>query len=131
MNPKIHFQINPNSGVPIYRQIIDQVKMGITTGKFKPGDYLPSVREVSSSIDINPMTVSKAYSLLEKGKNVEFVRGQGMRIPDGPIPSDHFIGQQQMKWHLKEVVNYAKGLSLDQKSVVNILKKTWGENNHE
>ena len=75
-NIKLYFQINPSSGVPIYRQIIDQVKLGIATGKFKPGEYLPSVREVSTSLEINPMTVSKAYSLLEKSGVIELVRGQ-------------------------------------------------------
>jgi len=131
MNIKIYFQINPNSGVPIYRQVIDQVRIGIASGKFKPGEYLPSVREVSSSLEINPMTVSKAYSLLEKDNVIEFIRGQGMRVPDAPKITENKGNEKQMKALLKEVVNCAKQWSLDQDSVLKSLKQTWEENSHE
>ena len=131
MNIKIYFQINPNSGVPIYRQVIDQVKIGIASGRFKPGEYLPSVREVSSVLEINPMTVSKAYSLLEKSKNVEFIRGQGMRVPDVPIVSENKGNEEQMKALLREVVNCAQQWSLTQESVLKNLKQTWEENSHD
>jgi len=131
MDIKIYFQINPNSGVPIYRQVIDQVKIGIASGRFKPGEYLPSVREVSSSLEINPMTVSKAYSLLEKSKAIEFIRGQGMRVPDAPLKNENDGREDQMKLLLKEVVNCAKQWSLDQDSVLENLKQVWEENSHE
>ena len=74
------FQVFPNSGLPIYRQIIDQVRRHVSAGRFEPGDFLPSVRQVALELEVNPMTVSKAYSLLERDGLVELVRGQGMRI---------------------------------------------------
>jgi len=130
INIKIYFQINPNSGVPIYRQVIDQVKIGIATGRFKPGEYLPSVREVSSALEINPMTVSKAYSLLEKNKIVEFIRGQGMRVPDAPINVKNNGNEEQMKALLREVVNCAQQWSLTQETVLKDLKQIWEVNSH-
>lgn len=87
MSRTIPFEIHPSSGVPIYRQLIDQVLALIAGGKLGEGDFLPSVRQVANSAAINPMTVSKAYSKLEAQGIVQRVRGQGMRIvrptPDG------------------------------------------------
>ena len=59
------FEINPNSGVPIYRQIVDQVLALVAGGLLREGDLLPSVRQVAQDAAVNPMTVSKAYSRLE------------------------------------------------------------------
>ena len=74
------FELHPSSGVPIYRQIVDQVHALIAGGRLKPGDLLPSVRQVAQAAEINPMTVSKAYSRLEVEGLVERVRGQGMKV---------------------------------------------------
>ena len=59
------FSINPNSGEPIYRQLTEQVKRMVAGGQLQPGAELPSVRELAAQYAINPMTISKAYSLLE------------------------------------------------------------------
>lgn len=74
------FDINPNSGVPIYRQIVDQVLAMSTSGTLRSGDLLPSVRQVARDAAVNPMTVSKAYSRLEAAGIVRRVRGQGMEL---------------------------------------------------
>ncbi len=76
----ILFELHPSSGIPIYRQLIDQVRALIAGGRLVPGNMLPSVREVARAAEVNPMTVSKAYSRLEIEGVVERVRGQGMRI---------------------------------------------------
>jgi GntR family transcriptional regulator len=54
-----------HSGVPVFRQIVDQVRFHVASGLLKPGDELPSTRALSAQLAVNPMTVSKAYSLLE------------------------------------------------------------------
>ena len=74
------FEIHPSSGVPIYRQLVDQVHAMIAGGKLAAGDMLPSVRDVAKAAEVNPMTVSKAYSRLKADGVVERVRGQGMRV---------------------------------------------------
>jgi GntR family transcriptional regulator len=83
------FQVFPNSGLPIYRQLIDQVRHHVASGRVKPGDFLPSVRQVALELEVNHMTVSKAYSLLERDGVVELVRGQGMRVAPRPTPSEN------------------------------------------
>ena len=74
------FELHPSSGVPIYRQLVEQVRAMVAGGRLLPGDLLPSVRQVAQAAEINPMTVSKAYSRLEVEGLVERVRGQGMRV---------------------------------------------------
>jgi GntR family transcriptional regulator len=74
------FQVQPGSGVPIYRQIIDQVNRLVISGYLKPGDELPSVRQVASDLEVNQMTISKAYSLLEAAGVLERNRGRRMAV---------------------------------------------------
>jgi GntR family transcriptional regulator len=61
----ITFRRDPNSGVPIYRQIKDQVRAAIASGVLKPGDQLPTVRALAVELSVTPSTVIKAYSDLE------------------------------------------------------------------
>jgi GntR family transcriptional regulator len=58
--------VDPDIGVPVYRQIMDQIRFQIASGVLKPGDELPSTRSLSTELSINPMTISKVYSMLEK-----------------------------------------------------------------
>jgi GntR family transcriptional regulator len=63
--------VDPHSGVPVYRQLMDQIKFHIASGVLKPGDELPSTRTLSAELGVNPMTISKAYSYLERDDVVE------------------------------------------------------------
>ena len=58
--------VDPQSDVPVYRQLMEQIKFLIASGHLKPGDELPSTRTLSSELGVNPMTISKAYSYLER-----------------------------------------------------------------
>jgi len=60
------FTVDPQSDVPVYRQLMEQVRFLIASGQLAPGDELPSTRALSSELGVNPMTVSKAYSYLER-----------------------------------------------------------------
>lgn len=76
------FDIQPSSPTPIYRQVIDQVRRLVAGGQLRAGDELPSVRSVAERHAINPMTVSKAYSLLEAEGLLTRRRGVGMAVAD-------------------------------------------------
>jgi GntR family transcriptional regulator len=60
------FLIDRHNGIPAYRQLIEQIRRGITGGLMAPGDELPSTRALSAELGTNPMTVSKAYGLAER-----------------------------------------------------------------
>ena len=74
------FTLNPASGIPIYRQLIEQVRRMVSSGQLKPGDALPSVRELAMNHAVNPMTISKAYSLLEAEGLLDRQRGKAMTV---------------------------------------------------
>jgi GntR family transcriptional regulator len=74
------FILNPNSSVPIYQQLVDQVRRLVAGGQLAPGVELPSVRDMAREHTVHPMTISKAYSLLESEGIVERQRGKPMRV---------------------------------------------------
>jgi len=74
------FSISTGSAEPIYRQLVDQVKRLVAAGQMAPGDGMPSVRDVAQALALNPMTVSKAYSLLEMEGVLNRRRGMGMEV---------------------------------------------------
>jgi GntR family transcriptional regulator len=76
------FHIQPSSPEPIYRQIAEQVRRLVAGGQLKAGAALPSVRDLAAAHAINPMTVSKAYSLLETEGVLQRLRGVGMAVAE-------------------------------------------------
>lgn len=80
MDPTHFVQINTGSPEPIYRQLIEQVKRRVAAGQLKAGDEIPSVRELAQALAVHPMTISKAYSLLETDGVLERRRGLSMVV---------------------------------------------------
>jgi GntR family transcriptional regulator len=78
----VRFSIDLHSGVPVYRQLIDQVRGGIAAGSLEAGDQLPTVRQLAVDLTINPNTVMKAYRELELGGLIETQQGTGTFISD-------------------------------------------------
>jgi GntR family transcriptional regulator len=76
----IQFQINTGSSEPIYRQLMDQLRRRVAAGQWVAGQALPSVRELAAELTLHPMTISKAYSLLELEGLLERRRGLPMVI---------------------------------------------------
>ena len=80
MNDSTPFSIATGSAEPIYRQLVEQVRRRIAAGLLQPGDEMPSVRELAQALAVNPMTVSKAFSLLETQGVLERRRGLAMVV---------------------------------------------------
>ena len=83
MDTPIQFQINTGSAEPIYRQLMEQLRRRVAAGQWRAGQELPSVRELALALAVNPMTISKAYSLLESEGLLERRRGLPMVIAAG------------------------------------------------
>ncbi len=73
-------QIDHHSGLPIYRQVIDQIRRQVVAGQLREGEQLPSVRDLAAQLRVNPMTISKVYSLLEMEGLLERRRGVGLFV---------------------------------------------------
>ena len=78
------FPIDPRDTRAIYEQIIDNIKEQVIKGVLKPGDQLPSVRQLASMLTVNANTVMKAYGELERQEVIETVRGKGAFISMAP-----------------------------------------------
>ena len=78
--PAFHINITTGSGTPIYRQIGDQVRLGVATGALAPGDRLPSVRALADRLVINANTVAKAYADLVRDGVLESQQGLGFFV---------------------------------------------------
>jgi GntR family transcriptional regulator len=108
------FRVDAGSGVPIYRQLIDQVRREVILGRLGPGDQLPSLTEVVAGLSINPNTVVKAYSELEHQGFV--VRRQGTGTFVAAVPPPAFSPPGSVRRSLDRWVTKAReaGLSDDQ-----------------
>jgi GntR family transcriptional regulator len=84
-NSGLRFVIDFHSGVPVYRQLIDQVRGGIASGALTAGDQLPTVRQLAVDLEINPNTVMRAYRELELGGLLETHQGTGTFIANKKI----------------------------------------------
>src|SRR4029079_2493803 len=126
-----YFEINPNSGVPIYRQIVDQVHAMVAGGLLREGDLLPSVRNVALGASVNPMTVSKAYSRLEAEGVVRRVRGLGMQIL--PPSQNGSVDQrkQQFRETIEPALHRARQLGLNQKQIREVISTLLQDQQHE
>src|SRR5262244_447456 len=80
------FRPNPSSGVPIYLQLMEQVKHAIETGALRPGEQLPGIRPLAEELVINPNTVAKAYRELEHEGVIELRHGAGAFVAAGARP---------------------------------------------
>jgi GntR family transcriptional regulator len=77
---QVLLEIDHHSGLPIYRQVIDQLRQQIMAGRLSEGEQLVSVRELAAQLRVNPMTISKAYALLEVEGLLERRRGIGLFV---------------------------------------------------
>jgi len=84
-NGRFEFGLDLHTGVPVYRQLIDQVRAGIAAGSLSAGDQLPTVRQLAVDLAINPNTVMRAYRELELGGLLETHQGTGTFISDRKI----------------------------------------------
>jgi GntR family transcriptional regulator len=80
-----NFNVDPRSGVPMYAQLIDQVKRSIAVGALVPGERLPTVKQLAVDLTINPNTVARAYRDLERDGVIETSPGRGSFVRDGDL----------------------------------------------
>ena len=109
------FSIDPRSGVPFYRQIIERVKYGIVRGQLSPGDQLPTVRQLAADLSVNLNTVVRAYREMEIEGVLDTQQGSGTFV------SNHRpdIGELEMSRKLDQIITellaraHGYGLTLD------------------
>ncbi|MBU3189996.1 GntR family transcriptional regulator [Clostridium bowmanii] len=119
--------IDSRSSKPIYEQIIEKIKENIIKGILKPGDKLPSVRELASLITINPNTISKAYNELERMSAIEVIRGKGTFVVENfqPIMDEEKL--KEIRDHMKKIIIEAHYIGVDKNKLIEILSEIYSE----
>jgi GntR family transcriptional regulator len=115
--PIIHFRLDPRSGLAPYRQLVDQVRQAVSLGLLRPGDRLPSVREVVTQVTINPNTVHRAYRDLEHEGIVEGCPGLGTFVARGASASASDEDQAILLADLRAWVERARDAGLDHEGI--------------
>lgn len=111
------YLLNPNSGVPLYVQLQQQVQQRILTGQLVDGAQMPSVRELSAQLGLNPLTVSKVYQLLEREGFVETRRGLGTYVSHQTPALRLEARRRQVEPAVEQVVTEALHLGLSEKEI--------------
>lgn len=104
---RFEFRLDPGSGVPVYRQIIDQVMGGIAAGTLTPGDQLPTVRQLAVDLSINPNTVVRAYREMEIRGVLETQQGTGTFVSQKKIKRDEVARLRQLNQLVSDFVSRA------------------------
>jgi GntR family transcriptional regulator len=109
------FRLDLQSGVPVYRQLIDRVLGGIASGELLPGDQLPTVRQMAVDLSINPNTVVRAYRELEIRGVLETQQGTGTFISRQTVKPDEVERRRQLNQIVSDFVARAgaAGFTLD------------------
>lgn len=112
----IDFKLDPKSGVPFYRQIIDQIRYGIAAGFLKVGEQLPTVRALAVQLKVNLNTVTKAYKELEIQNILETMQGTGTFIGSTKVGIDDKERKNKLKSITQEFLSIALsyGFSVDE-----------------
>ena len=118
----VGFRLDLHSGVPVYRQIIDQVLGGIASGMLSGGDQLPTVRQVAVDLSINPNTVVRAYRELEIRGVIETQQGTGTFIAHKKVKQDEVERQRRLTQIVTEFVARAGSAGFTVADLVEQLK---------
>ncbi|ABK62356.1 MULTISPECIES: GntR family transcriptional regulator [Clostridium] len=120
-------KIDSRNSRPIYEQIIDSIKENILKGILRPGDKLPSVREMSSMITANPNTVSRAYMELERQGVTETLRGKGTFVSSNYKPKVEEESMEKLKDDIKKIIVEAYYMGIEKEDMIEIIEDLYKE----
>ncbi len=120
---RFQFTLDQRSGVPVYRQIIDQVLGGIAAGTLRPGDQLPTVRQLAVDLAINPNTVVRAYRELEIREVLATQQGTGTFLTDKKPPVDELERQRRIGQLCGELLSRAGAEGIELPEIIDYLNE--------
>lgn len=119
----MEISIDPKSGVPLYRQIIESVKFSIARGDLTPGDRLPTVRQLAVDLEVNPNTVIRAYREMELGGVLDTQQGSGTFVTKHRPEIDALERSRMLDQILMELLARASGYGFSLGEVLEGLRK--------
>jgi len=121
------FSIDPHNGVPIYEQLVRQIKFAVAEGIVQPGQMLPSVRSLSQQLTINPNTINRAYQQLQQDQVASPVRGLGLSILPDAIERCCADRYQVVTDRMRGVLSEALHAGLTGRQIEKIFKELMGQ----
>ena len=119
------FALNHAIDRPIYAQIGDRIKFGVVSGVLKPGELIPSVRELAKTLVVNPNTVARAYRDLQTEGILEPIRGTGLQVGLGAVEVCRQDRREFVRRRLREVIAEVRQSGLSAEDVAAILQSEW------
>lgn len=123
------YQLNTSDDRPIYSQIADQVKFAVAAGLLRPGELVPSVRELAKQLVVNPNTVARAYRDLQGEGVLEPVRGTGLQVTRGATESCRDGRREFVRRRLRDALDEARRSNLALDEIEAILQEEWARGN--
>lgn len=127
----MQIQLDFRSGIPIYVQIIDQIKHLIATGVLRPGDQLPTVRQMAADLRVNFNTVARAYRLLDEQGLISTQQGRGTYILAPPTEANgERLRRQDLAWLARSFLSEAARLEYSPEEVQTVIEhylRLWQE----
>lgn len=121
------FKLDLASGVPVYRQIMDQVMAGVASGALSTGDQLPTVRQLAVDLEINPNTVVRAYKELEIRGLIDTHHGTGTFIGSNKVKRSDLEHQRQLNQIVSDFVARAGSAGFTVEELVEQLQELHGD----
>jgi len=125
------FRLDLHSGVPVYRQLIDQVQAGIASGTLTVGDRLPTVRQAAVDLEVNPNTIMRAYREMEIRGVLETQQGTGTFIARKQIKRSEVERQRQLQQLAGEVAARAGAAGFSLTEIIEALKERAADTGHK
>ncbi|MDR0389008.1 MAG: GntR family transcriptional regulator [Spirochaetaceae bacterium] len=120
---EMNFSLDPANGIPIYRQLIQQIEYAVLSGRVKPGDRLPTIRSLSVELRINPNTIAKAYNELEiRGMLVTQV-GNGTFISDKKPRGEEAARNRKIRETLERFIRELEALGVSKKELAEMVRE--------
>ena len=112
------FHVDPRLSTPVYQQVVDGVREAVAREWLRPGERLPSVRELAVQMTLNPNTVAKAYQELERQGVIEVVRGRGTFVGASPVESESRAAKERVEEAVRSILVDAHYAGLDGDALV-------------
>ena len=123
-------KINPNAQIPIYRQIVDQVKHLILSGQLSADQKLPSSRSLGVELKVNMLTVQKAYQELRNQNLIYNKRGEGSFVSHVDVETDSAMQLEEIKRQLRQTIRKAKIYGLLPQQILKTVEEVLAEGEH-
>jgi GntR family transcriptional regulator len=124
--PKLHLQLDERSGVPVYRQMMDQFEYYVAGGILRPGDQIPSIRELASALRVNPTTVVKAYTELERAGLIEKRHGKGAFVAPNARALTDAEQEEALRRSAKQLAVEATQMQVPAPKVITVVREELG-----